>query len=72
MSHGGRSIKNPEHEAETPAPSPDFIRDKKQEGGPNTQSDERGRKHQNPEGQQGAAINRDKPTNHDAASVEGL
>jgi hypothetical protein len=50
------STKNPEHEAENPAPAPGFIRDKKHSGGPNTQSDERGRKHQNPEGQQGASI----------------
>jgi hypothetical protein len=54
------SIKNPEHEAENPAPSPDFIRDKKHEGGASTQSDERGHKQQNPEGQKGASIDRAK------------
>ena len=56
MSNGSGSIKNPEHEAENPAPSPDFIRDKKHVAGKDTQSDERGRKHQNPEGQQGGTI----------------
>jgi hypothetical protein len=56
MAEDKRSIKNPEHEAENPAPSPDYIRDKKHKGGPNTQTDERGRQYQNPEGQQGAAM----------------
>jgi hypothetical protein len=57
MSEDKRSIKNPEHEAETPAPSPDFIRNKERGGeGANAQTDERGRKDQHPEGQQGASI----------------
>ena len=54
------SMKNPEKEAESPAPSPDYIRDKEHQGGSNTQSDERGRQKQNPEGQQDAHIETNK------------
>jgi hypothetical protein len=56
MTNDSGSTKNPGHEAEKPSPSPDYIRNKTQERGANTQTDERGRKHQNPEGQQGAVI----------------